>query len=91
VINAARGRHLVSADLLEALDSGQVAGAFLDVTEPEPLPVDHPFWTHPRIALTPHVAGVTNPYTAAEQVAENIRRVRAGEPLINEVDVRSGY
>ena len=90
-INAARGRHVVTADLLAALDSGQLASAFLDVTEPEPLPPDHPLWTHPKVTLTPHVAGITNPYTAAAQVVENIRRVRAGEPLLNRLDAASGY
>lgn len=91
VINAARGRHIVDADLLAALDSGQVSAAFLDVTDPEPLPKKHPYWTHPRVTLTPHVAGITNPYTAAEQVADNVRRIRAGEPLLNPVDATSGY
>lgn len=91
VINAARGRHVVTEDLIAALDSGQIAGAFLDVTDPEPLPPDHPLWRHPRVLVTPHVAGITNPYTAAAQIAENIRRLRAGEPLLNEVDTGSGY
>ena len=91
MVNAARGRHVVTADLLAALDSGQLASAFLDVTEPEPLPPDHPLWAHPKVTLTPHVAGITNPYTAAAQVVENIRRVRAGQPLINRVDPAGGY
>ncbi len=91
VINAARGRHLVQPDLLAALDSGHLAGAFLDVTDPEPLPPDHPLWRHPKVTITPHVAGVTNPYTATAQVAENIRRVRAGAPMLNLVDRDSGY
>ena len=91
VVNAARGRHLVAPDLIAAIDSGHLSGAFLDVTEPEPLPPDDPLWHHPKVIITPHVAGVTNPYTAAAQVLENIRRVRAGEPLINPVDVSNGY
>ena len=59
VINAARGQHLVEADLLAALDSGQVSGATLDVFQEEPLPADHPFWTHPRVTVTPHIAAIT--------------------------------
>lgn len=91
LINAARGRHVVQPDLLAALDSGRLAGAFLDVTDPEPLPPDHPLWRHPKVTITPHVAGITNPYTAAAQVAENIRRVRAGERMLNLVDAAGGY
>lgn len=91
VINAARGRHVVTDDLVEALDAGHIAGAFLDVTDPEPLPPEHPLWRHPKVVITPHVAGITNPYTATAQIAENIRRIRAGEPLLNRVDTDSGY
>lgn len=91
VINAARGRHIVTADLVAALDEGQVGGAFLDVTDPEPLPPDHPLWRHPKVIVTPHVAGITNPLTASAQIAENIRRSEAGEPLLNRVDTGSGY
>jgi len=91
VINAARGGHIVAADLIEALDAGRLGGAFLDVTVPEPLPADDPLWRHPKVKLTPHVAGITNPLTATAQVCENIRRALAGEPLLNTVDRASGY
>ncbi|MCR9257098.1 MAG: glyoxylate/hydroxypyruvate reductase A [Alphaproteobacteria bacterium] len=90
-INAARGGHVVDADLLAALDSGHLAGAALDVFEPEPLPADHPYWTHPKVILTPHIAADTNARTAARQIAENIRLVRAGQKPNNPVDTRRGY
>jgi glyoxylate/hydroxypyruvate reductase A len=91
LLNAARGGHLVQDDLLAALDSGQVAGAALDVFEPEPLPPDHPFWGHPRVVMTPHAASITVPSSAAPQVAENLRRARSGRPLVNLVDFGAGY
>jgi glyoxylate/hydroxypyruvate reductase A len=91
VVNIARGGHVVDADLIAALDRGQLAHATLDVTTPEPLPVEHPFWTHPKVTVTPHIASLTDPRTAAPQVIENIRRFRAGEPLLNRVDRANGY
>ncbi|MPZ42216.1 MAG: glyoxylate/hydroxypyruvate reductase A [Betaproteobacteria bacterium] len=91
VVNMARGGLVVEADLLQALDSGQVAGAFLDVTEQEPLPADHPLWIHPNVRLTPHIAGLTNPQTAIEPIAENIRRLRDGQPLLDLIDIGRGY
>jgi glyoxylate/hydroxypyruvate reductase A len=91
VINGARGGHVVDADLLAALDSGQLAGAALDVFEPEPLPAEHPFWAHPRVVMTPHAASITIPASAAPQVIENIRRAREGRALINLVDFAAGY
>ena len=91
VINAGRGGHLVEAELIPALDSGQLAGATLDVFATEPLPDSHPFWNHPAITVTPHNASVTDPRSVAAQVAENIRRHRAGEPLLNPVDPAAGY
>jgi glyoxylate/hydroxypyruvate reductase A len=91
LINMARGAHVVDADLLAALDSGHLGGAALDVFNTEPLPADHPYWTHPKVYVTPHVAGSTNPRTAAPGVIENIKRLRAGQPLINTVDPTSGY
>jgi glyoxylate/hydroxypyruvate reductase A len=78
-------------DLLEALDSGQLRAAVLDVTEPEPLPPGHPFWTHPRIWLTPHVASQTQPETAVEAVLANLDRHARGEPMVGLVDRRRGY
>ena len=91
LINMARGAHVVDADLLAALDSGHLSGAALDVFNTEPLPADHAYWTHPKVYVTPHVAGSTNPRTAAPGVIENIKRLRAGQPLINTVDPKAGY
>ena len=90
-VNASRGRVTVQRDLVAALDSGRLGGAWLDVTDPEPLPPGDPLWRHPKVWITPHVAGVTNPVTGAALVAENIRRARAGEPLTHPVDVTRGY
>ncbi|HTR85110.1 MAG TPA: glyoxylate/hydroxypyruvate reductase A [Reyranella sp.] len=91
LINMARGGHVVDEDLLAALDSGHLSGAVLDVFNTEPLPADHRYWTHPKVHVTPHIAGATNPRTASPGVLENIRRLRAGQPLIHTVDVKSGY
>jgi glyoxylate/hydroxypyruvate reductase A len=91
IVNAGRGGHLVEADLIPALDSGQLSGAVLDVFRGEPLAPEHPFWAHPRILVTPHVAGVTNPATAAPILAEALRRFEAGLPVANIVDPARGY
>jgi glyoxylate/hydroxypyruvate reductase A len=91
LINMARGGHVVDDDLLAALASGHLSGAALDVFNTEPLPADHPYWTHPKVHVTPHVAGSTNPRTASPGVIENIKRLRAGQPLINTVDPKTGY
>ena len=91
VINAARGGHVVAEDLLAALDTDHIAAAALDVFEPEPLPADHRFWTHPKVLVWPHAASVTIPSSAAPQVVENLRRAREGKPLINLVDISTGY
>ncbi len=91
LINMARGGHVVDEALLAALDSGHLSGAALDVFNQEPLPQEHRYWTHPKVQVTPHVAGATNPRTASPGVIENIRNVRAGKPLINTVDPKSGY
>lgn len=91
LINLARGLHVVEEDLLAAIEAGHLSGAALDVFRTEPLPKDHPFWAHPKIHVTPHIAGITNPATAVAQVAENIRRVRAGKQPLNLVDQTRGY
>lgn len=91
VINLGRGGHLVAEDLIAALDSGQLSAAILDVADPEPLPPDHPFWAHPRIVVTPHIAAETQPETSAAVVIDNIRRHQRGEPLVGLVDRRRGY
>jgi glyoxylate/hydroxypyruvate reductase A len=90
LINVGRGGHLVDDDLLDALDSGRISRAILDVTEPEPLPREHPFWTHPRVFLTPHVASMTQPETAAPILLENVRRHQRGETL-KVIDRSRGY
>jgi len=90
-INMARGGHVVDEALLAALESGQISGAALDVFNVEPLPQDHPYWTHPKVHVTPHIAGATNPRTASPGVIENIKRMRAGQALIHTVDPKSGY
>src|SRR5690606_32810750 len=81
LVNVARGAHLVEPDLIAALDTGQLAGATLDVFRAEPLPPDDPLWRHPKVLITPHVASYASPQTAAAGVAENIRRARAGATL----------
>ena len=90
-INMARGGHVDDAALLAALDSGHLAGAVLDVFHQEPLPSEHRYWTHPKVHVTPHIAGATNPRTASPGVIENIRRLRSGQPLIHTIDPHSGY
>ena len=81
VINAGRGGLIREKDLLSALDKGHISGAALDVFETEPLPKPHPFWRHPNVTVTPHAASLTNPATAVQFVAENIRRYRNGMSL----------
>jgi glyoxylate/hydroxypyruvate reductase len=91
LVNAARGALVVDADLLSALDSGHVAHATLDVFATEPLPADHPYWRHPRVTVTPHVAALTDARSAAAQVAEQLRRARKGEELLHRADPVRGY
>ena len=91
LINAARGGHLIEEDLLAALASGQLSAAVLDVFREEPLRAGHPFWRHPRIVMTPHVAAATHPPTAAPIILDNIRRFEEGRPLLNRVNPAQGY
>ena len=91
LINVARGGHVIAPDLVALLDSGHLAQAYLDVFEPEPLPAESPFWAHPKITLTPHIAALTEPRTSAGKVAENIERVRRDEKPNNLVDFAAGY
>ena len=91
VINPGRGVLIDDDALLAALDSGQVGRAVLDVFRVEPLPPEHPYWAHPRVDVTPHIAADTRPETAARVVAENIRRMLAGESLLFPVDRAAGY
>ncbi|MFL9925397.1 glyoxylate/hydroxypyruvate reductase A [Herbaspirillum lusitanum] len=91
LINVGRGAHLVEADLLAALDSGHLSSAVIDVLETEPPAADHPFWDHPSIVLTPHIASMTQPVSGFEAVLDNIRRHQAGQPLVGLVDRTRGY
>lgn len=91
LVHAGRGAQLDAAALLAALDAGHLSGAVVDVTEPEPLPRGHPLWRHPKVVLTPHVASVTQPLTAARAVIDNIRRFEAGRPMTGTVDRSRGY
>lgn len=91
VINPGRGPLIDDNALLAALDSGHIAHATLDVFRREPLPGDHPYWTHPSVTVTPHIASETRAETCAEVLAENIRRGEAGEPFLHLVDRAAGY
>ncbi|HJV72201.1 glyoxylate/hydroxypyruvate reductase A [Ideonella sp.] len=91
LVNLARGAHVVEADLLAALASGQLSHAVLDVFQTEPLPPGHPFWAHPQVTVLPHAAAQTDPRSAAAVVAANVRALRAGQPLAHLVDRRRGY
>ena len=93
LVNVARGRHVQTDALVEALASGSIVGAGLDVVEPEPLPDGHPLWTEPRCLLTPHVGNTPRmavPLLSA-RITENVRRFAAGEPLLGLVDPDAGY
>lgn len=91
LINPGRGTLIDDAALLAALDSGQIAHATLDVFRIEPLPDDHPYRQHPRVTVTPHSAAETRPDTASQTVAENLRRLLSGEPLLHLVNTQTGY
>jgi len=91
IINLARGGHVVTKDLVAALDSGHLAHAYLDVFETEPLPEGDPLWKHPKVSITPHAAALTDPRTALPRIVQNIERARRGEPPLNLVDRAAGY
>lgn len=91
VINAARGGHLVEADLLAALDAGHISGTTLDVFETEPLPATSPLWRHPRVLITPHIASMADPRTTAVAMADSMARIRRGEAPLHLVDPAKGY
>jgi glyoxylate/hydroxypyruvate reductase A len=91
LINVARGGHLVEEDLLALLDSGQLAGATLDVFRSEPLPSEHPFWREPRLVLTPHTSARTLRDESIAQIARKIRALERGEPIAGVVDPARGY
>ena len=91
IINPGRGPLIDDNALLAALDSGHIAHATLDVFRVEPLPQDHPFWAHPKVTVTPHIASETRAPSASRAIAENIRRGEAGEPFLHLVDRDAGY
>ena len=91
VINVARGGHLIEEDLIAALDSGHLGGAVLDVFQTEPLPAESPIWRHPKITLTPHIAGITDPKAALAYVADCVTRCETGKPLDHVIDFSKGY
>jgi len=91
VINCARGAHVVDDDLIEALDSEHISSAVLDVFHTEPLPSLHPFWSHPKIIITPHMASLTVAHSAVDYVVKNIRRVERGDLPLNAFDFSVGY
>jgi phosphoglycerate dehydrogenase-like enzyme len=92
-LSVGRGKSTVTADLIAALGSGRIAGAGLDVVDPEPLPADHPLWRAPNLIITPHVSAHT-PAALANYgllLRENLRRYVAGEPMLSVVDIERGY
>ena len=91
LINAARGGHQVESDIVAAVDSGQLAGATLDVFETEPLPETSPLWRHPKITVTPHIAAISDPSASVRTVLDGIARFERGEPVANLVDLARGY
>jgi glyoxylate/hydroxypyruvate reductase len=91
LINAGRGGHVVDQAVIDALDSGQLRAAVLDVFREEPLPQSHPFWRHPGVYLTPHVAAPTHVASAVAAIADNIRAFEAGAPLRHVVELTRGY
>jgi glyoxylate/hydroxypyruvate reductase len=91
LILCSRGEHLVADDLVALLRQGHLRGAVLDVFEREPLPSDHPLWREPGVLVTPHMAAIASWRVIAQQIAENIRRLQRGEPLLNQVDRVRGY
>ncbi|WP_370228983.1 2-hydroxyacid dehydrogenase [Cognatishimia sp.] len=91
IINPGRGPLIDDDALLAALNSGQIAHATLDVFRIEPLPVDHPYWGHPNVTVTPHIAAETRAVTAAQVIAENVKRGETGLPFLHLVDREAGY
>jgi glyoxylate/hydroxypyruvate reductase A len=91
LLNLGRGRHIVEPDLLAGLDRGRPGAAWLDVFADEPLPSDHLFWRHPMVTMTPHVASLTDPVSAARLIMAELHRLRRGQPPLHPVDRRRGY
>ena len=91
LVNVGRGKHVVDKDLIAALDSGQLSYAALDALWPEPLPPESPLWLHPKVTVMPHVARRPTVAQLVTEMAANIRSIRAGGPLLQEVDIAMGY
>jgi len=91
IINVGRGEHLIEEDLIEQLSTSMLSGAFLDVFREEPSPEEPPFWNHPKIEITSHVASLTNVQTATGQIVENYSRFLKNEELLNTVSLNKGY
>lgn len=91
LVNVGRGKHVVNEDLIAALDSGQLSYAALDAHHPEPLPKESPLWEHPKVTVMPHVARRPTVALLVAGIAENIKRVEAGQSLLQEIDPASGY
>ena len=91
LVNVGRGKHVVAEDLIAALDSGQLSYAALDAHHPEPLPPESPLWAHPKVTVMPHVARRPNVAQLVSAIVENIKRVEAGQSLLQEIDPASGY
>jgi phosphoglycerate dehydrogenase-like enzyme len=93
IVNVARGRHIVTADLVWALEHGVIGGAALDVTDPEPLPADHPLWSLPNCIITPHVGNTPEMAIPllSERITTNVRAFDEGEPLMGAIDIDLGY
>lgn len=91
LINIGRGQQQREADILEALETGVLSGALLDVFESEPLDKESPLWEHPKVVLTPHIAGITNPEAAVPQIIANYQAMKTGGELIHVVDPEKGY
>jgi glyoxylate/hydroxypyruvate reductase A len=91
IINVGRGEHVVEQDLIDVLDSDYLSAAWLDVFRTEPLPLDHPFWTHPKIMISSHTASVTNIDSAALLVVENYNNFLNGKPLKHIASLTKGY
>ena len=87
----ARGKVQIEKDILTALDSGQLSGAFLDVFEEEPLPTGSRLWSHPKVQITPHIASITKPKAGVQQILDNWSRLQKGEALLHQVNVQKGY
>jgi glyoxylate/hydroxypyruvate reductase A len=91
LINVARGKVQVEADIIQALDAGILDWAFLDVFETEPLPKESPLWSHPKVEITPHIASVTNPQAGVQQMLKNLGFLLEGKSLLHQVNFSKGY